>query len=134
MAHGVEARVPFLDHLLVECAAALPPSLKIDGRCTKVALRRIAARRLPREVANAVKTPFHLPLQQMLHDARLWSFVEAHVDDDSVRRRGFVRLDHVARLRREARAGGFLAAKKLFALVILEVWHRVFVDGEPLAA
>ena len=47
-------------------------------------------------------------------------------------RRGFVRPAHVATVKRQARAGDFLAAKKMFALVILELWHRMFVDREML--
>ena len=105
---------------------------KIAGRRTKVALRRLAERRLPESVAAAPKVPFHLPLQHMLGDARLWALIEENLDDRRVRRRGFVRPAHVATVKRQARGGDFLAAKKALALVILEVWHRIFVDGESL--
>jgi asparagine synthase (glutamine-hydrolysing) len=132
MAHGVENRVPFLDHHFVELMAAAPDREKISGRSTKVALRRLAERRLPVSVAHAPKAPFHLPLQAMLGDARLWSMVEANLDESRIRRRGFVRPGHVTALKTQARAGDFLAAKKVFALVILELWHRLFVDGESL--
>jgi len=130
MAHGVENRVPFLDHRFVEFMAAAPDREKIDGRRTKVALRRLAARRLPGSVAAAPKTPFHLPLQDLLGDRRLWALVDDNLDEQRVRRRGFVRTSHVTRVKSQARAGDFMAAKKMFALVILELWHRIFVDGE----
>jgi asparagine synthase (glutamine-hydrolysing) len=134
MAHGIENRVPFLDHHFVEFARSLPDRDKINGRCTKAALRRLASRRLPAEMAPGPKMPFHLPLPQLLGDARLWDMVEDNVNDRRVRQRGFIRPEHVAAVKRQARAGDFLASKKLFAFVILEIWHRIFVDGEALAA
>lgn len=129
MAHGVENRVPFLDHRFVEFMATAPDRAKIDGARTKVALRRLAASRLP-GAASAPKVPFHLPLQHYLSDARLWDLVEEHLDEARVRRRGYVRVEHVRALKVQARRGGYMPAKKLFALVILEVWHRIFADGE----
>jgi asparagine synthase (glutamine-hydrolysing) len=130
MAHGVEARVPFLDHHFVELMATAPDHVKVAGATTKVALRRLAGKRLRSSVASATKLPFHLPLQHYLGDRRLWAMVEEHVDEARLRRRGFVRPEYVRAVKQQARGGDFLAAKQLFALVILEIWHRVFVDSE----
>jgi hypothetical protein len=69
----------------------------------------------------------------MLADGRLWALIEENLDERRVRQRGFVRPAHVAAVKRRARAGDYLAAKKMFALVILELWHRMFVDAESLA-
>src|SRR3989441_10326766 len=61
MAHGVEARVPFLDHRLFELAAALPPRSKLQGLREKQILRRWAARVLPPTVAHRPKQPYRAP-------------------------------------------------------------------------
>jgi asparagine synthase (glutamine-hydrolysing) len=132
MAHALENRVPFLDHHLVELMASLPDRFKIDGRRNKVILRRLAAERVDRSVAGATKMPFHLPLQSYLANPRLWALVEDNLDVARVRRRGIVRPDYVVRIKTQARAGDYLAAKKMFALVILEIWFRTFCDGEAL--
>lgn len=132
MAHGVENRVPFLDHHFIEFMAAAPDREKIHGGGTKIALRRLAARRLPASVSAARKVPFHLPLEQMITEPRLWAMVEENLDEQRVRRRGFFRPAHVAHIKRQARTADFLAAKKVMALVVLELWHRIFVDGESL--
>lgn len=132
MSHGIENRVPFLDHHFVELMAAAPERCKISGATTKVALRRLAAKRLRPSVSAATKLPFHLPLQHYLQDQRLWAMVEEYVDEGRVRRRGFVRPEYVRGVKQRARGGDFLAAKQLFAIVILEIWHRVFVDQEVL--
>jgi asparagine synthase (glutamine-hydrolysing) len=130
MGVSLEGRVPFLDHRFVELMAAAGDREKIAGRRTKVALRRLAERRLPESVAAAPKVPFHLPLHHMLADSRLWALIDENLDEQRVARRGFVRPSHVTTVKRQARAGDFLAAKKMFALVILELWHRIFVDVE----
>jgi asparagine synthase (glutamine-hydrolysing) len=132
MAHALENRVPFLDHQLVELMASLPDRFKIDGRRNKIILRRLAATRVDPSVAGATKMPFHLPLQSYLADPRLWSLVEDNLEPARVRRRGIIRPDYVARVKIQARTGDYLAAKKMFALVILEIWFRTFSDGESL--
>jgi asparagine synthase (glutamine-hydrolysing) len=132
MAHALENRVPFLDHHLVELIASLPDRCKIDGRQNKVILRRLAATRVDPSVALATKMPFHMPLQRYLADPRLWALVEDNLEVARVRRRGIIRPDYVARIKTQARAGDYLAAKKMFALVILEIWFRTFVDREAL--
>ncbi|MCU1385418.1 MAG: Asparagine synthase (Glutamine-hydrolyzing) [Acidobacteria bacterium] len=132
MAHGLENRVPFLDHQFVELLSTFPDRLKMDGRRSKVALRRLAATRLRHTVAGATKMPFHMPLQHYLSDPRVWQLVEDNLDDVRVRRRDIVKPDYVRRLKAMARAGDYMVAKKLFALVILELWYRTFVDGERL--
>jgi len=130
MSHGIENRVPFLDHHFVELMATAPDRTKIDGSTNKAALRKLAAKRLPASVSSATKVPFHLPLQHYLQDARLWAMVEDNLDEARVKRRGIVRPGYVKTLKEQSRRGSYLQSKKLFALVILELWHRIFVDGE----
>jgi asparagine synthase (glutamine-hydrolysing) len=62
MAHGVEARYPFLDPELVDFALALPKRQKLQGLRDKIVLRRIAARRLPEAIWNRKKQPFRAPI------------------------------------------------------------------------
>lgn len=130
MAHSVENRVPFLDHRFVELLATFPTGVKIRGRDNKLLLRTLAKKRLKRRVAQAIKTPFHLPLEHYLKDARLWRMIEDNLEPGRIACRGIVRPQYVSRLRTLAVGGDYLAAKKMFALVILEMWHRIFLDKE----
>jgi asparagine synthase (glutamine-hydrolysing) len=132
MAYSVENRVPFLDHIFVELMTSMPGRLKVAGRENKVLLRRLARKRFPPTVSAARKVPFHLPLQHYVHDSRLWALVEDNLNEARVRRRGIVRPEYVRQLKDESRRGDYLLSKKLMALVILEVWHRIFVDREAL--
>jgi asparagine synthase (glutamine-hydrolysing) len=130
MAHSVENRVPFLDHEFVELLATFPERTKIRGRTSKVLLRDLVARRMGTAVAAAPKMPFHMPLQEYLLDRRLRDMIEDNLSETRVARRNILRPDAVRRLKERAIGGDYLQTKKLFSLVILELWFRIFVDGE----
>ena len=66
MAHGLEVRVPFLDHRVVEQALRLPSSLKLNGGRSKVALHDVFERQLPRVVRKRRKAGFDAPLSAWL--------------------------------------------------------------------
>jgi asparagine synthase (glutamine-hydrolysing) len=68
MAHGLEARSPFLDHRLAEYASTLLPQIKLNGFRTKPILRKIAKKYLPNDVAKAPKRGFEIPLIKWLRE------------------------------------------------------------------
>jgi asparagine synthase (glutamine-hydrolysing) len=71
MAHGLEARSPLLDHVLIETVAPWPAEIKLNGTTTKPILRQLARRYLSHEVVSAPKRGFEVPLTQWLeHDLR----------------------------------------------------------------
>ncbi|HUG37113.1 MAG TPA: asparagine synthase-related protein, partial [Candidatus Limnocylindrales bacterium] len=122
--------VPFLDHEFVELLATFPEHTKIRGKSSKLLLRHLVARRLGLPAASAVKMPFHIPLEHYLQDERLRQLVDDNLSASRINRRGILRYEYVRVLKERARGGDYLQAKKLFALVILELWFRAFVDGE----
>jgi asparagine synthase (glutamine-hydrolysing) len=133
MAHAIEARVPFLDHELVEYVLRVPPSLKIRGRQTKYLLRRYAARLLPPSIAARRKMPFYMPIERRFGAAAYQELVDDTLSDRAVRSRGLFRPDTVARLRQLMRGGEFMYAKQVFSLVALELWFRMAVDRRMTA-
>jgi len=66
MAHSVEVRPPFLDHRIVEFAAALPTSLKIQGAKQKIVLKQLMADKLPQAILHRKKTGFDIPAHEWL--------------------------------------------------------------------
>jgi len=88
MAVGLEARVPLLDHRVVEFAWALPFSLKIKGALGKWLLRQVLYRYVPEELMNHPKTGFAIPLGTWLRGP-LRDWAEALLDEDRLRREGF---------------------------------------------
>ena len=66
MAHSLEVRPPFLDHRIVEFAATLPPSLKIQGSRQKIILKQLMKNRLPEMILRRKKTGFDIPAHEWL--------------------------------------------------------------------
>ena len=68
MAHGLEARAPFMDHKLAEFVARIPASLKVRGRHLRYIQTRLAERYLPPEIVHRKKQGFSSPLPYLLAD------------------------------------------------------------------
>jgi asparagine synthase (glutamine-hydrolysing) len=120
MAAGLEARVPFLDRQMVEWAMALPGRHKVRGGVGKLVLRRALEPILP-AAAQRPKHGFNVPLGAWLR-AGASEIVGDTLGPDAVRRRGLFRPEAVARLLDAHRAGKGDYSRKLFSLVVLEMW------------
>jgi asparagine synthase (glutamine-hydrolysing) len=127
MAASIEARVPLLDHRLVEFAAGLPASLKVRTLGTKALLRRALAPDLPAATLARPKRAFLVPLgawlggqvRELLHDT---------LGSSAARTRGLVRPAAVARLLEE-QARGPDHGRALWTLLWLELWQRNVLDA-----
>ncbi len=133
MAHGIEGRVPFLDHELVEFALRLPPALKVRGSQDKYLLRRYARRILPPEVTSRRKMPFYFPMETCFAHPAFQGLMHDTLSDDSIRSRGVMRPEAVARLRQAMARGEFVYVKQVFSLMVLELWFRMAVDRRGAA-
>lgn len=127
MAHGLEARSPFLDHQVMEFAARLPAGLKVRGRTLKYLLRKFAGRLLPAGHLNRRKMGFGVPVGEWMR-GDLRPLVEDAVLSERAARRGYFQPDAVRRLCREHLDGRRDHTHQVWALLWLELWHREFVD------
>ncbi len=123
MACSLEARVPLLDHELVELAFRVPERLKIAGGETKQLLKRIAARHVPRECVYRPKEGFSIPIKHWL-TAELRPMFEELLDPALLRREGLFRVDTVERLKREHAAGRENHSHILWAMMVFQDWRR----------
>lgn len=130
MAWSLEARVPLLDHELVEFVATIPPQWKLRGLTSKYLLRRAVQDLLPPSLLHKRKQGFSIPvgswlrgpLHQALHDLLL---------DIRARQRGWLRPEAVRQLLDEHREGRMDHGHRLYALLGLEVWARQYLDRLP---
>jgi asparagine synthase (glutamine-hydrolysing) len=123
MAWGLEARTPFLDHELVELAAASPPELKLahDG---KGVLKDAARGVIPDAVIDRPKGYFPVPALSHLEGDTL-ELVRESLDDVAISARGLLRPDHVHRLLDAPNEHlTTLEGSKLWQLALLELWLR----------
>jgi asparagine synthase (glutamine-hydrolysing) len=123
MTTSLEVRVPLLDYRIVELALNLPDHLKLNGRETKVILRRMMAKRLPEAVLNKPKEGFSIPMKHWLQ-GELRPLMSDLLAPNTVRRRGYFNPDAVAQWQAEHISGRVNHSHRLWALMVFELWHR----------
>jgi len=128
MSVGLEARVPFLDHRLVELVAGMPSHLKW-GREPKHLLRRAAVGLVPDAVLHRPKHGFTLPLERWFR-AECRPLAEDLLLSPRARSRGLFDPAAVGEVWRGYLAGRDRAFMQTWVLLNFEVWSRVFLDGE----
>jgi len=129
MAASLEARVPLLDHKLVEFAASLPPQLKIRRFTRKYLLREVSRALLPAEIVNRKKKGFPMPFAVWFRkDAR--SFLHDILSPATVRRRGLFNPAYVESLLHQHDTGFADHGTLLWSLLSVELWHRLFIDSK----
>jgi asparagine synthase (glutamine-hydrolysing) len=128
MAASLEARVPLLDHKLVEFAAGLPPALKLNGFTRKYLLRKVGRQLLPPKILSRRKKGFPVPLSIWFRkEAR--GFVRDLLSPATVRRRGFFRSGSVELLLKEHESGFADHGNQIWSLVSIELWLRLYLDS-----
>jgi asparagine synthase (glutamine-hydrolysing) len=123
MACSIEARVPLLDHEVVELAFQLPPHLKLRGMETKPLLKKIAARHVPPECVYRPKEGFSIPLKHWLR-SELRPRLEALLDPEALRRDGIFDPAMVTRLGEEHLSARANHSHVLWALMVFQDWKR----------
>ena len=127
MAHGLEARVPFLDHDLVELAMRLPAGYKL-GSGGKHILKKIASSLLPPKVIDREKGYFPVPALKYVRTG-FRQFMHDILHSDACIRRGIFRREYVdALLAEPERFMTPLRGSKLWHLALLELWLQRNVD------
>ncbi|NNL84284.1 MAG: asparagine synthase (glutamine-hydrolyzing) [Myxococcales bacterium] len=128
MAHSIEARVPLLDHKLVEFATSLPPRMKLRGLTRKFLLRKLARRYVPEDVIRRKKQGFPIPIHAWFRGAgraRLRDLLSR----DTVARRGLWTGEVVEKLLNEHDNGVADHSYLLWGLASVEIWQQRFIDS-----
>jgi asparagine synthase (glutamine-hydrolysing) len=130
MANGLELRVPFLDHKMVEFAATLPNASKAGGRGGKTLLRQAMRGILPDAIIDRPKKGFPIPIGSWLRTS-LRQFTRDHLlAPDSACSRYFDR-DETTRLVHEQEQGTVDRSQEIWTLLVFEFWHRHFIENHP---
>jgi len=128
MANSLEARSPFLDHEVMEFAARLPVGIKARGRELKHLLKRAFADLLPPENVNRRKMGFGVPVGQWFRGP-LREFLNDVLLSNTALDRGYFQASEPRRLVMEHVESRADHSFQLWNLLMLELWHREFVDS-----
>ncbi|MBI3802517.1 MAG: asparagine synthase (glutamine-hydrolyzing) [Nitrospirae bacterium] len=126
MANSQELRVPFLDHELVEFAATLPVRQKLSKGTGKILLRQAMKPRLPEQILTRQKKGFPIPAvwfqKEVLPSAR-----RLFAEKDSLIGQ-VMRKERVGEMLDQETAHPYTRHKEIWTLLVLEYWHRIFIQ------
>jgi asparagine synthase (glutamine-hydrolysing) len=111
----------------------MPPHLKVNGLTDKYVEREIAKRLLPKGNVKRSKNPFYFPMEFFFDNPQIRELIHMTLDPNRVRRRGY--FDPLAvnfLIDQMNKTHEFLYVKQVMSLVILELWHMIFIDKEKL--
>jgi asparagine synthase (glutamine-hydrolysing) len=128
MAHGLETRSPLLDHVLLEWAARIPPEVKMAGGRTKALFKAAMEPYLPQEILHRKKMGFGCPIDRWLRDELKDLAFDTLLAPEALGRNLF-RPDYVRRLLDEHCSRRQNHHTRLWALLMLELWFRMWIDG-----
>lgn len=123
MAVSLESRVPFLDKELAELAFQIPDHLKVSGGQTKVLLKRVAARHVPRSCVYRRKEGFSIPIKHWL-GTQFRPIMEEFLHKSRIESAGIFNWSTISRLKQEHLAGMANHSHTLWSLIVFEAWRR----------
>jgi asparagine synthase (glutamine-hydrolysing) len=129
MATSIESRVPFLDHVLVEFTARIPARYLIQGLSGKQILKSAVENLLPPSIIHRKKMGFPTPWAYWLAGPQL-DQIETMLLEPRTLERGLLEHNAVQQLFAEHRAGHRDNGGRIWRLLNLELWQRVFFDGD----
>ncbi len=132
MANSLEVRSPLLDHRILEFAATLPSEMKYRRGTSKYLLKRHAERRAPASVIHRPKMGFSIPLSDWLRGELRGTAADLLLSERALER-GYFRPEQVDTLWAHHQSGRRNYPHQLWTLMVLELWHRLFVDQAPPA-
>jgi asparagine synthase (glutamine-hydrolysing) len=128
MANSIESRVPFLDHTFVEFAARVPDALKIRGNEQKYILKKAVEDLLPRDIIYRKKMGFPTPLRDWFRQPKAAPLLDMLLHSDGLVGQ-YLRPEAVRSLVERHRSGLEDATDRLWRLINLELWGKVFLQG-----
>jgi len=130
MATSVEARVPFLDHELVEFGIALPADMKVRGGVGKYLLKKAVEGILPPEIIYRKKQGFGAPVEEWFR-GDLGHRTQGEIRESSLAERGLLDYDRIDEIWSSHRAGANWSTQ-LWNLYNVSAWHDYWIAGRSL--
>jgi asparagine synthase (glutamine-hydrolysing) len=133
MANSLEARSPFLDHVLMSWAATIPEEQRFTGTEPKALLKKAMEPYLPHDLMYRPKMGFGVPIDLWLR-GELKEFAYDTLLGSSARERGLFKLDYVKTML-DWHSEGQNWSTRIWALLMLELWFQMWIDpADPFAA
>ena len=132
MANSLEGRSPFLDHKMMEFCASMPSNMKIKGTKLKYILKKSLSKALPKEILSRGKMGFGVPLDSWFRK-ELKDYSYGILMSDNCINRGYFERGSIKKLLDEHVSGRANNGARIWSLLFLELWHRMFIDTEKIS-
>ncbi|MFQ6014042.1 MAG: asparagine synthase (glutamine-hydrolyzing), partial [Anaerolineae bacterium] len=129
MANSLEVRSPFLDQELLQFAAEIPVSLKLNGLTTKYILKKALRGLVPQEIIERPKHGFGVPVGRWFR-TELKEYVRQVLLSPTALRRGYFEEESLKWLINQHQEGKRDFGHQLWTLLTFELWHQIFINGE----
>ncbi len=129
MANSLELRVPYCDHKVMEFAASIPCGLKLKGLKLKYLLKKSFKDLLPREVLTRRKQGFMIPIGRWIKQD-LKGVAEELLSRRQIEKRGYFNYEYVRWILDQHYSGKRDFTDRIWALMNLEMWHRIYIDKD----
>jgi asparagine synthase (glutamine-hydrolysing) len=139
MSHSVEARVPFMDHKLVELAAKIPPDLKLNGMDEKYLLKKIMAEHMPQHPQQFKKRAFYTPIKEWFFTSEKIKDIESFISEEVIKNTGIFdsdavkeMVDEIIRFETPQTYNDYYSLMKLewglMVVLTVQILHWLFVE------
>ena len=127
MAAAIEARVPFLDHKMVEFAATIPSGLKLRGLNEKYILKKAMTGMLPPKIVNRKKQRFFVPID-VWFTKDLKELAENALSEGSIRKEGLLKYGYIKDILENYNKSKLYYARQLWNLLNFELWYKMYIE------
>ncbi|MCM8824817.1 MAG: asparagine synthase (glutamine-hydrolyzing) [Candidatus Omnitrophica bacterium] len=127
MANSLETRSPFLDHEFVELIASFPSNLKMKNFKSKYILKKKVGNFLPSKIVRRKKMGFGVPVGRWFRKELKNYLIEVLLCNKALSREYF-KSEKIKRIVNEHISGNVDHTSRLWSLLILELWHRIYID------
>ena len=127
MAHSLEARVPLLDHKIVEFGFSLPSKYKINKTGTKYLLRETMTRHIPKDYLYKKKQTFHVPIENWLQ-GELKDYVKQVLSEENIKKQGYFNYNYIEKIFKNYNKSKLFYARQIWNLINFQIWHERFIE------
>jgi asparagine synthase (glutamine-hydrolysing) len=132
MAASIESRIPFLDYRVVEFAATIPDKIKLKNGILKYVVKKVAYDYVPKENIDRAKMGFSTPVSFWFRED-LFDIISQILLDKKTITRDYFNSNEIEKLLFDHKNKKFNNAHKIWQLLNMEIWHRIYIDNDDLS-
>jgi len=132
MACSIEARVPLLDHKLVELAGTMPPYLKLNGTKDKYILRKVMSKFIP-IIMKRKKQRFFVPIDTWLK-GELGEITKQIFSKENIEKVGLFNYNYISHAMKNFNTSKLYYGRQIWSLLTFQIWYKIYIENEKVSS